>query len=190
MDFFIGYTARMAKVGRRIVVYGPTGSGKTTVASRLARSLGLPHIELDALFWTPNWVGRPWEEFRAEVSAALDRCPDGWVIDGNYHRVRDLTLPLADTVVWLRLPLWVAFRWLWKRTISRAWKRELLWGTNRESWRLIFLSRDSLLLYQLTHWRRTHERTRQDLEQVHHKATVIELHSVAEIENFLTSLDH
>jgi adenylate kinase family enzyme len=178
----------MVKIGRRIVVYGPTGSGKTTVAGRIARHLGLPHIELDAIFWKPHWTEKPLDEFRADVSVVLAKCPDGWVCDGNYRGVRVITLPLADTVVWLRLPFWVAFWWLWKRTITRAWRRDLLWGTNRESWRLTFLSRDSLLLYQITHWRSTHQRIRQALREIPHQASVIELRSVKELETFLASL--
>ena len=178
----------MVKIGPHVVVYGPTGSGKTTVATRIAQHIGVPYIELDAVFWMPDWVEKPLEEFRAEVSSILKSYPDGWVLDGNYSRVRDLTLPLADTGVWLRLPLWLASWWLWKRTITRTWKKEQLWGTNYESWRLSFLSRDSLLLYQMRHWRRHHQRVKQSLEEIPHHAVVYELRSAREIEDFLASL--
>jgi adenylate kinase family enzyme len=47
----------------RTVVIGTSCSGKTTFARDLARTLGLPHIELDALHWQPNWVSRSAEEF-------------------------------------------------------------------------------------------------------------------------------
>ena len=76
----------MFKIGRHIVVYGPTGSGKTTVAAHLARRIGVPHIELDAVFWLPQWNQKPVEEFRADVSTLLSECTDGWVFDGNYSR--------------------------------------------------------------------------------------------------------
>ena len=178
----------MVKIGRRIVVYGPTGSGKTAVASRIARYVGVPHIELDAVFWLPQWTEKPVEEFRADVSTLLSNHTDGWVFDGNYSRVRDLILPLADTVVWLRPPLRVAFWRLLKRTVVRNWKQEPLWGTNRESWRGAFLSRDSLLLYQMTHWRRTQERIGRALKEIPHQVSVLELRSVPQIEAFLASL--
>ncbi len=179
----------MVKIGRRIVVYGATGSGKTAVAARIAQSIGIPHIELDAIFWKPNWANRPLEQFRTDVSSILTDHPDGWVCDGNYTHVRDLTLPLADTVIWLRLPFRIAFWWLLKRTIARAWSRELLWGTNHESWRQSFLSRDSILLYQMTHWYRTLWQTKQALQEIPHQASVLELRSVKEINKFLASLD-
>jgi adenylate kinase family enzyme len=68
---------------RRVAVIGVSGSGKTTVAGELAMRLGLPHVELDALHHGPNWTEASAEQLRAAVLAALERCPDGWVIDGN-----------------------------------------------------------------------------------------------------------
>jgi len=94
----------MSQIGRRIVVYRPTGSGKTTIASEIAQSIGVPHIELDAIFWLPDWLEKSVEQFRDDVLAVIDKNPGGWVCDGNYSRVRDVILPQADTVVWLRLP--------------------------------------------------------------------------------------
>lgn len=179
----------MVKIGHRIVVYGPTGSGKTTVASSIAQSIGVPHIELDAIFWTPQWVSKPLEQFRAAVSSVLSSHSGGWVCDGNYSHVRDLILPLADTVVWLRPPFRIAFWRLLKRTVTRCLKGELLRGTNHESWRQSFLSRDSLLLYAITSWRRHHEQTRRALEDIPHRAAVVELRSVREIEEFFVSLN-
>ncbi len=65
------------RIGRRIAVCGPTGSGKTTVARQLGHRLGLPVIELDALFHQPNWEPTPEEEFRQKVLDALGKCPKG-----------------------------------------------------------------------------------------------------------------
>ena len=119
MASVIRYTASVFRIGHRVVVYGQTCSGKTTVARSIAQSIGVPHIELDAIFWMPQWVSRPLEQFRAEVSAVLSSHTGGWVCDGNYSRVRDLILPLADTAVWLRPPFRVIFWRLLKRTIVR-----------------------------------------------------------------------
>ena len=182
------YAFGMVDIGRRIVVYGPTGSGKTTVAARIAVCLGVHHIELDAIAWLPGWVMKPLDEYRADISKALNEHNEGWVCDGNYSEVRDLTLPQADTVVWLRLSYRVAFWRVLKRTVTRAWRREMLWDTNYESWRLSFLSRDSLLLYQATAWRRHHTRLRADFERLPHHAHVYELRSQREVEVFLAEV--
>ncbi len=176
-------------IGRRIAVRGPTGSGKTTVARQLGHRLGLPVIELDALFHQPNWEPTPEEEFRQKVLDALGKCPDGWVCDGNYGMVRDIVLPRADTVVWLRLPFRVAYWRLLKRTISRAWTKEPLWGTNYESWRMTFLSRDSILLWGVSHWRAHFRNLQRDLEEIPHQAILIELRSTREVGDFLEDLE-
>ncbi len=170
------------------MVIGATGSGKTAVSRRIAETTGLPAIELDALFHEPDWQPTPPDEFRAKVLDALDRCPDGWVTDGNYHIVRELILARADTVLWLRLPWRVSYWRMFKRTVRRAWTREQLWNGNRESWRLSFLSRDSLLLLGITHWRAHHRNVRQDLEAISHQAEVIECRSDREIDAFIASL--
>ncbi len=102
-------TRDASRIGRRIVVYGPSGSGKSTVARQIGAALTLPVVELDALFHRPNWQPTPEDEFRAKILEALGRHDGGWVCDGNYDIARDLILPLAETVVWLRLPFRVVY---------------------------------------------------------------------------------
>jgi adenylate kinase family enzyme len=69
-------------------VVGNSGSGKSTVAAALALALGVPHLELDAVFHQAGWVPLPSDEFRSVVAAAV--AGDGWVTDGNYSVVRPL----------------------------------------------------------------------------------------------------
>lgn len=56
--------------GRRISVVGVTGAGKTTLARRLSDLLDVPHVELDALHWEPNWTPAPVDVFRDRVTEA------------------------------------------------------------------------------------------------------------------------
>lgn len=146
--------------GQRILVVGVTGSGKTTCARRIARSRGIPHIELDALHWHANWTPAPVELFRQRVSAALQA--PAWVVDGNYSKVRDLVWDRADTVIWLDYPLPLILWRLLRRSVCRIFSQEPLWNGNRESWRSQFFSRDSLFLWAL----KTHKRRRRDYTQI------------------------
>ena len=175
-------------IGRRIVVYGNSGSGKSTLARALGARLSLPAIELDAIYHArPGWDDLSREEFRERVAEVLDEHSGGWVIDGNYSVARDLVLPLAETAIWLKLPFRVVYRRLWWRTMKRLWTRELLWGSNRETFHDVFLSRESMLVWGVTHWRQTRCNLERDLATVPHSAQVVVLRSRREVEALLAS---
>src|SRR5215470_6085281 len=91
-------------IGPRIAIRGPTGSGKSTLGHTLAQRFGLPVVDMDTLYWPPNWQAKPLNQFRTDVQAALEACPQGWICVDNYSHVQDLVLFQADTVLWLRLP--------------------------------------------------------------------------------------
>jgi shikimate kinase len=148
---------------RRVVIVGTTGSGKSVLAERLARTLSLPPIELDALFWMPGWQPALIELFRHRVDTATQA--DGWIIVGNYSQVRDLVWGRADTLVWLDFPLPLVLWRLLRRTVRRVVSREDLWDTgNRESVRRSFFSRHSILLWALKTHRRNRARFSADIE--------------------------
>lgn len=139
-------------IPRRINVVGTSASGKSTLAATLAALLVVPHVELDALHWEPNWTEASDEVLRQRVRGAI--AGDGWVVDGNYAAVRDLVWERAQAVVWLDLPLrTILWRYL-RRTVRRVAGREELWGGSRERLRMHLLSRDSLLWWILTTYRR------------------------------------
>jgi adenylate kinase family enzyme len=121
---------------RRVVVIGNSGSGKTRLAAGLSRRLGVPHVELDAIYHQSGWVPLPEEQMRARVAEAV--AGRRWVVDGNYSVVRDLVWDRADTIIWLDLPRWVVARQVVWRTLRRAALRRQLWNGNRERWRNFF----------------------------------------------------
>ena len=133
--------------GPRIVVVGVTGSGKTTIALHLARILHIPHVELDALHWLPNWVAMEREAFRHAVAQALSGST--WVTDGNYGKARDIIWGRATTIVWLDYALPVILWQLAVRSCKRVFTREELWNGNHETFRGVFFSKDSLFLWAL-----------------------------------------
>jgi adenylate kinase family enzyme len=91
-------------IGRRVVVTGLAGSGKSTFALALAAKTGLPVIHLDVHFWKPGWVEPSEAEWREKQRDLLGG--DAWIADGNYRETLDLRLERADTVVVLDLPWW------------------------------------------------------------------------------------
>ncbi len=145
---------------RRVAVVGTTGSGKTCLAQAIAKALGLVCIELDALQWEPGWQMAPRDVFRQRIEAALPKdtgtgvAGGAWVVDGNYSAVRDLVWGQAEALVWLDYSLPLIFWRLLKRTYQRVSSKELLWGTNRETWRSALFSRDSLFLWAISSQKR------------------------------------
>jgi len=130
---------------RRILVYGVTGSGKTTLARRIGERLDIPsHSADDEIGWLPGWVERPVPEQRsiaAEIAAG-----DAWVLDTAYGHWRDLVVDRVDLIVALDYPRSVSLRRLLRRTARRVVLGELACNGNRETLRLA-LSRDSIIAW-------------------------------------------
>ncbi len=173
--------------GQRISVVGTSGSGKTTVGRAIADRLGIPFVELDALAWLPGWTNRSLAELR-ELVEERTRGP-AWVVDGNYSKVRDIVWGRADTVVWLDYPFRRVFGQLLRRTLRRALRREELWNGNRESLRMSFFSRESILLWAI----RTYPRRKREYPELlarpeHAHLRVIRLRSPAETRRWLDGL--
>jgi adenylate kinase family enzyme len=123
---------------QRVVVVGTSCSGKTTFARKLAQTLGLAYIELDAIYWKPNWCARPLEEFRALVEKAI--AGENWVVDGNYSKVRELIWKRATHIIWLNLPFYLVLGRVLHRTVRRILLREELFSGNRETCGYLFCS--------------------------------------------------
>ena len=171
---------------QRISVVGTIGSGKTTFARKTSQLLDAPHVELDALHWEPNWVEAPNDLFRERVKRSLQG--DSWVVDGNYHQVRDIVWGRANTVVWLDYPFKTIMGRLVKRTLKRVFTREKLWNGNQEHIRGLF-TRDSVFLWAIRTYR-TRRRQYPILlsrpENSH--LTVVRLRSPRDAAKFLSTL--
>ena len=90
------------EIGRRAIVVGNCGSGKTWFSVRLAEITGLPLTHLDVLGWRGNWEKTPRDEFDALLDEVLSG--ESWIIDGNYSRTMPRRLERADTVFWFDFP--------------------------------------------------------------------------------------
>ncbi len=137
-------TAPGTSVGRRVLVSGLAGAGKSTFSRALSAKTDLPLIHLDIHFWKPGWVEPTEEEWREKQRGLLSG--DEWVIDGNYHATLDLRLERADTVVYLDTPWWVC---TWRALVRGVRKRpagfQLPDGCDesslrrlRDEWRLVW----------------------------------------------------
>jgi len=100
----------------RVFIIGGPGSGKTTLADRLAASMGVPSYDLDWVGFRPDGTPLPSEEQSAIYLRIADQ--PGWVVAGNYN---DVTAPMceaAEAIIWLDLP-WRVAAW---RIVTRYLK--------------------------------------------------------------------
>ncbi|WP_342508050.1 topology modulation protein [Sporosarcina sp. FSL K6-2383] len=101
----------------KIMVIGVSaGAGKSTFARRLGELTGIEVTHLDRLFWKPNWVEAPSEEFSAAQQQVVQR--DRWIMEGNYGGTMNIRETYADTVIYLELPLRVCLYRVLKRRVQ------------------------------------------------------------------------
>ena len=135
-------------LGRRILLWG--GGGKTTLSRALGQKLGLPVVELDALYWQPGWKESESDDFRRRVAETLTGHRDGWIVDGHYtSHLGGYVVERADTIIWIDLPWRTIFWRISTRAFARARDGRKICGDNVESWRHTFFSRKSLILWYI-----------------------------------------
>ncbi len=143
---------------RRILFYGVTGSGKTTLARRVAARLGLPYHPVDDLTWEPGWVPVPVDQQRERIAAIC--AGDAWVLDHAYGAWIDIPLARADLVVGLDLPRWRSFGRLLRRSAGNVVRGTPTCNGNRETFRQTFASKDSILHWHFASFARKRRRMR------------------------------
>lgn len=145
----------MTDLPARVLLYGVTGSGKTTAARRLAEVSGLPLVDVDEVCWQPGWVQVPVEEQRRRFTEICAR--DQWVLDTAYGVWTDVALARAELVLALDYPRWVSLARLVRRTASRIVRRTEVCNGNRETV-LRALDDDSIIRWHFRSFRSKRER--------------------------------
>ncbi len=86
----------------KILVLGPSGTGKTTVCRDLSKKLNIKALHLDSVYWKKDWDRIGKDDFHHYIVNFV-RKYDNWVIDGNYTNNKhfDLRLDLADVIIYL-----------------------------------------------------------------------------------------
>ena len=168
----------------RFLIYGVTGSGKTTLAEEVAARTGLPWHSVDDLTWQPGWVPVPVEEQRMIIE---DICAgQAWILDSAYSAWVDVPLARASVVVALDYPRWLSLWRLTRRSVARAIDRRPTCGDNVETWRQV-LSRDSIVVWHFKSFSRKRARIREWAE-ASPGPEVVRLTSTRETQRWLASL--
>lgn len=91
----------------KIYIVGSVGSGKTTLARKVASKMKVPHFETDNFVWTRNPVGA---DSRNEIEVRNQLLQDAialdnWVIEGVHIDWTDAGLEEADHIIFLDIPI-------------------------------------------------------------------------------------
>ena len=148
----------------KILVIGTSGSGKTTLAEKLSKLLNIKNIELDALNWKENWTQSSIEEFRKKIEDSIKNTK-GYVLHGNYSKVKDLTWGTVDTVIWLDYKRIVVMWRVLKRTIRRIITQEELWAGNKETFKNSFIGKEAIVIWAWNTYKKRKEQYSRMVEE-------------------------
>ncbi len=102
---------------KRVVIYGGSGSGKSSFAMELGNLLYKKVIHLDDIYHQPGWKQIDPDEFQEIIDDTIAK--ESWIIDGNYSMVRHKILERATFVIVLKPPTYINIWRLFWRTIGR-----------------------------------------------------------------------
>lgn len=164
---------------KRIIIIGSGGAGKSTLARQLGEILQTEVLHLDKLYWQPNWVQPPKDEWNKTVKDLLKK--DSWILDGNFGGTMEMRLEACDTAIFLDFPRIVCLyrilkRWRKYRNTNRP---DMTEGCNEKI--------DLEFLGWIWNFRKiTKPRIEKHLLKFENEKNIIRLKSPKEVEEFLT----
>lgn len=171
----------------KINVVGTTASGKSTFGRKLAESIDVPYVEMDVLFWGPNWHEPSDHEFFSKLESSISSA--SWVLDGNYSRTMHIKWKDVETVIWLDYSFIRTIYQSISRAFKRAYSKSELWPNtgNVETLAKMF-SKDSIILWCLkNYWnnKRKYENLMSNPNYSHIR--FVQITSPSQAENYIRS---
>jgi adenylate kinase family enzyme len=169
----------------RILVYGATGSGKSSLASRLSQVSAIPWTEVDSLTWEPGWNEVPFEIQKERVTAICSG--DRWILDSAYGKWLDIPMKRTELIIGLDYARHVSLFRLIKRTYLRVTLKQPSCNGNLEQFRKV-LSRESIILWHFRSYSTKRRRMRQ-WEKDPAAPQVIRFTTPRQLETWLASIE-
>ncbi len=95
------HAADLLRAAQRVMVFGTSGGGKSTLSQEIARAFDLKYFSYDRdVRWLPGWKVRDRTEQRRRVEKII--AEERWIADGTSLSTFDLRLSRADLAIWMR----------------------------------------------------------------------------------------
>lgn len=106
----------------KVYIIGPVGSGKTTLAEKLANSSNIDYYELDSVIWKHTISGDVKRE-SGEVEKIFNKIliNDNWIIEDVGREVFKQGIVMADVVIYLDIN-----KYILKSRIIKRWRKQRL----------------------------------------------------------------
>ena len=104
---------------KKIIIFGNSASGKSTLAKKLSKQANAAHLDLDLFAWLPTTPPS-----RMPISESMHKIEDfmsshqAWVIEGCYADLLEQIAPRASEMIFLNLPLSLCLQ----NAKSRPWE--------------------------------------------------------------------
>ena len=88
----------------KILIIGPVGAGKTTLAKTLSNKYNIKHYEIDSIVHDDNEGGRKrTEEEQNRIIKQIDKQND-WIIEGTLRKNLYYLLEISEKIIYLDIP--------------------------------------------------------------------------------------
>jgi adenylate kinase family enzyme len=97
----------------KIMVFGRSGSGKSTFSLKLAKATKLPLYHLDKYFFESNWIERNYQIFLEDQQSIVNLSK--WIIDGNSTKSYEMRYAKSDLALYFNYPRYICYYRVFKR---------------------------------------------------------------------------
>lgn len=121
-------------MGKKIIIIGNGGAGKSTLSLKLGRLLGISVTHLDLITFSKTGEPLGIEQMREKLYEVLKN--DEWIIEGwSYQTTMQERIDNADTIIYLDYPLWFCYWNALKRQIKSTFHSDPFSPLTTSLWR-------------------------------------------------------